>query len=345
MLSRRKLSPYFLLALLLLLGWVSFRILEVFLNFVLVGLFIGYLTYPMYKRVKNRVKHEGTSAFLMVASVLLLLVVPLGWLTIELIDEMRVIIQSLDPDELNAQINALVASLLSYFGMESDPGETSDLINLIAPGLSGAVSKYATRLLTVIAEGSIGIFVLTYLLYYTYTDGDKLLLKIRELLPLQDAHRDLLFYEVSSVIKGVMFGHVLTSLMQAALAAAGFLFFGVPNVVFWSLIVFILSLLPLIGAPIVWLPWGIVMILQGDTFRGIGFLVYSAILVSTLDNFVRPKLIGDHAHIHPAIVLLGVLGGLAVFGLAGFFLGPLILSIFVTVLDVFRKELVDGEAV
>lgn len=345
MLSKKKLSPYFLLALLVLLAWASFSILAVFMDYILGGLFVGYITYPLYKRLLGKVRYAGTSAFLMTVGVLVLVVVPLAWMSIELVTEMRTIIRSLDPDQLQAQIDSLLAALFGFFGYQAPQGDRNWLVELVAPSISGAINQFASRLLGVVAEGTVGVFVLVYILYYTYADGEKLLQKIRELLPLQEAHRDLLFHEISSVVKGVMFGHVLTSIFQTVLAAAGFIFFGVPNVVFWSLLVFILSLLPLIGAPLVWVPWGLVMILEGDTVRGIGFLIYSAIMVSSLDNFVRPKLIGDHAHVHPTIVLLGVLGGLAVFGVTGFFLGPLILSIFVTVLDVFRKEFADGDEV
>jgi predicted PurR-regulated permease PerM len=348
-LSKSRLSPWFLLALLVIVGWISLQIVGVFINYVLMGLFIAFITHPMYDWLAKRVRYTPLAAMLMVLSVTLVVLVPLAFLLIELVDELRGILRTLDVATLEAQFTEILARLLELFGQEpGEPGTGPGLLDVIIPSLNAFISRFASNLLGVIAEGIIGTFVMLYVLYYGYTDGGRFLAAIREILPLQAKQRDLLIAEVGNVVQGVLYGHVLTAIVQAVLGGIGFYIFGVPNVVFWTALMFILSLLPVIGPPVVWLPWGIYLLLSGDTFNGIGLLIYSAIMVSSLDNILRPKFIGDRAHIHPVVVLLGVLGGLVVFGFSGLILGPLVLSIFVTIVDLYRTEFVsqledDGE--
>ncbi len=337
-LSKRRLSPYFLFALLLILAWTSFRVVAVFLDFVLVALFLAYLTFPGYQRILALVRRPQLASFFMVALVTILVVVPLGFLLVGLVNELRSILLNLNVDEMRAALDRLTGQLDARLGTGSADGTQPGLLDTVVPSVSSMISGLGTRIIQVLAEGIIGVFVLLYVMYYTYTDGERLIDFLKELLPMQEGHREKLFHEVQLVTRAVMYGSVLTALIQAILGGIGFALFGIPNVIFWSFVMFILALLPLIGPPLVWAPWGIYLILAGDTFRGVGLLVYSFILVSTMDNILRPKLIGTRAQVHPVVILLGVLGGIAYFGFSGFILGPLVLSIFVTILDVYRKE-------
>ncbi len=326
MLSKRRLSPWFLFALLLILGAISIRVVGVFLDYVLVGLLFAYLSHPGYQWLEQRLRRPWLSSIIMVIVVSITVLGPASYVLIGLVTELRDIIVRLDPDALTAFVQQYSDTAL--------PG----LLTTVIPSLDSFASQLATELIRFLAEGLIGAFVLLYVLYYTYIDGERFLHFTKELLPMQEAHRDLLFHEIAVVTRAVMFGQVLTAAIQAVLAGVGYLIFGVPNVIFWAFITFILALLPVIGPPLIWIPWGAYLIVSGNTFQGIGLLVYSAVMVSGLDNLIRPKLIGSRAHVHPVVVLLGILGGLTVFGFSGFILGPLTLSVFVTILDVYRKE-------
>lgn len=336
-LSKRSLSPWFLLALLVLLALVSLRIAGVFLNYILMGLFLAVVTHPAYDWLEERIRVKGVASLLMVVAVTLLLFVPLAFVMVELVQELRNILAVLDPTALRAQLEALTRRFVGDWAASED-GSGGGLVDVLVPSINTFASQVASRILSALAEGSIGVFVMLYILYYSYHDGHRFVDLMGELVPLQDAHRDLIFREIENVIKAVMYGHILTALIQAVLGGIGFWIFGVENVIFWSFIMFILALLPIVGPPLVWAPWGVYLLLSGQTFQGIGLLVYSFLMVSTLDNVLRPKLIGDYARIHPTVILIGVLGGIVVFGFSGLILGPLVLSIFVSILGVYRKE-------
>ncbi len=339
MLSQRQVSPYFLLVLLVALAWVSFRVLGVFLSYILFGLFLAYLTHPLYRRLLRGVKNGPTAAMLMLLAMVVVVLVPLGFLVARLVEEIQAVVAKLGPADPQAILDTLSLRINEFFGLPPpEPGTRSGLVNDIYDSLQDNLTLFARELPSHIAEGIIGVFVLIYVLYYSYTDGERVLAALRETLPMQPGHRDILFREVGHVIRGVMYGTILMSLVQAVLAGIGFAIFGVSNVVFWAVITFILALLPIVGAPMVWVPWGLYLIYIGENFRGVGLLLYSAILVNGIEHIIRPKLIGTVADIHPVIVLLGVLGGLVVFGFIGFILGPLVLSVFVTLLKLYRRE-------
>jgi predicted PurR-regulated permease PerM len=339
MLSKRRVSPYFLLALLVVLAFLSFRLVRVFLSYILVGLFLAYLTYPTFAWIQRRVRNRSGAALIMLLALTVVVLVPLGYLIVVLVEEMQAIVLALRVTDPQIVVDGATARLYAFFGFAPpEPGSQSGVLSDVYDSMQDSFAEWLRDLPGHLVEGILGVFILVYVLYYSYTDGPRVVQALRELLPLQPAHRDLLFREVGHVTKGVMYGTVLLSVIQAILAGIGFVIFGVPNPVFWSVLVFILALLPIVGAPLIWFPWGLYFLLQGDEFNGIGLLVYSAVMVNGLEHLARPKLIATVADIHPVVVLLGVVGGIAVFGFVGFILGPLVLSIFVTVLNLYRKE-------
>ncbi len=341
-LSKRRVSPWFLLALLVALGLVAFRLVGVFLSYVLFGLFLSYLTYPVYAWLLRVTKRPTLAASLMLVLIVVALLVPLALLLVALVDQVQEVVGEAGLADPQAILDGLVHRINALLGLPpQDPDAASpgsSLVNDVYDTIQDAVTHWVRELPRYLAEGLIGVFLMAYVVFYSYTDGARWVQALREVLPMQADHRETLFREVGHVVRGVMYGTILMSALQALLAAAGFSIFGVPDVALWSVLVFILALLPIVGAPMVWLPWSLYLIYIGETFRGVGLLLYSAILVNGIEHVIRPKLIGSVADIHPLLVLLGVVGGLAVFGFIGFILGPLVLSVFVTVLNLYRNE-------
>lgn len=340
-LSKSRVSPWFLLALLVLLGLMAFRLVAVFLSYLLFGLFLAYLTHPGYRWLLARMRNPTAAASIMLLVILLVGIVPLALLVGALVNQVQQMIAAAGVADPQAVVDALAHRVNALLGLSAQPSGSSpgsSLVNDIYDNLQDAATAWVRDLPRAMLEAILGIFLLVYVLFYSYTDGERWLTALREMLPMQADHRDALFRDVGHVVRGVMYGTILMSALQAGLAALGFAIFGVPNIALWSVLVFILALLPIVGAPFIWVPWGVYLIYTGETFNGIGLLLYSAILVNGIEHIIRPKLIGSVANIHPLVVLLGVVGGLAIFGFIGFVLGPLVLSVFLTVLNLYRKE-------
>ena len=131
---------------------------------------------------------------------------------------------------------------------------------------------------------------------------------------------------------------ILIAIIQGAVGALGLWLFRAPSPVILGIVMVILIILPVVGAVLIWLPIAIIKILQGDMFNGIGLLLFGILILSTIDNFIRPKIIGTRAKIHPVIILIGVLGGIELFGIIGMVLGPLILGILSVFLEFYIQE-------
>ena len=197
-----------------------------------------------------------------------------------------------------------------------------------------------------LTELVLGLFIMFFVMFYLFQGRRRSFDRFRELIPLAPNLKDKLIEEIKSVTWAVVYGQVMTALVQGTLGGVGFFIFGVPNPILWGFTMIILSFLPVVGTSIIWVPAGILLILSGETFRGIGLLLWGGILVMNVDNFLKPRLISGRSNIHPVTVLLGVLGGLKLFGFIGLVAGPLILALLIALIRFYEEEYLEikGEA-
>ncbi|HVM44988.1 MAG TPA: AI-2E family transporter, partial [Candidatus Thermoplasmatota archaeon] len=217
----------------------------------------------------------------------------------------------------------LVAALTG-FGV---PEATAQEIYRDAVGNLGNIAQ-ASVLPTLTKLGSaaanIGVFV--FLLFFLLLEGQALSEYVGRAMPLPPARRTHLMEQVGGRVRALFLGTFLVALVQGSLATLGWWIFGFPAPIFWGFVMTVLAVIPAIGPVIVMVPAGIIAIAQGDLWQGGGLIAYALIVVTFSDNLVRPFIVGRSSGVHPALVLLGTLGGLLVFGTTGFILGPLVLS-------------------
>jgi predicted PurR-regulated permease PerM len=139
----------------------------------------------------------------------------------------------------------------------------------------------------------------------------------------------------------MIYGQIVVGMLQGLLACLGFILLEVPNPVLWGFLTAIISIIPLLGAVIVWFPIVIYLFIMGMAggvyWKAIALLIYGTCVVSTIDNFIKPKIVGDRAGIHPLIIFFGILGGLKLIGLPGILIGPMVLALFDIVIGIFRE--------
>jgi len=216
------------------------------------------------------------------------------------------------------------------------------LINLnlnVSPLINDGIKKTVTFFIGDVSEfvltlpGFIINLIITLLmLFYLFIDGEKILQSIKDMIPLDSKHKDTIVSEFKRVTNGVVYGLMLVAIIEGILAIIVFYIFDVSAPIFWGIIIFILAILPALGASLVWAPLGIIKLINHDTTNGIGILICGFFILSGIETFLRPKLIGDRTNLHPILVIMGVLGGLKVFGLIGVIFGPFILVILITML-------------
>lgn len=323
---------------------LAFIVVKPLLTTLLGACVLAYLFYPVHKRLKKRLGNESLSALLITICIVLLIVIPAFLVINALTREVIGLVASSSQQECGR--NA-VCSVLGYL-RGIDPGLPESL-RAVSSSLAGAFSGYvagqASAIFLSLSGTLFHLSVLFFITFYLLKDGAEISGRAMKLVPLGSAHKEELTAKVSSVTYAIVFGTVVVALVQGLAAFVGFSLLGVANPVLWGVVTVFASLIPFLGAFAVWFPAALLMgvngYLQGDNsmvFRAFVLFAYGALVISSIDNWLKPKLISDTARIHPVLVILGVFGGISVFGFAGLIAGPLILSLFAVFIEIAKKE-------
>ncbi len=208
--------------------------------------------------------------------------------------------------------------------------------------VTGAASRVLVEGLSSVTLGTANFvfmaFVLLYSMYFLQLDGDKLIERILYYLPLKTSDEHLLLEKFTSVTRATLKGSLLIGLLQGGLAGIAFAIAGIPNAVFWGTVMAVLSIIPSVGSALVWVPAVIILIVQGQVASGIGLAVFCGLVVGSLDNVLRPILVGKDTKMHELMIFFGTLGGIFMFGFPGIFIGPLIASLFISIWELYGVE-------
>ncbi len=208
--------------------------------------------------------------------------------------------------------------------------------------LLGSASKRVVDLLQSVTIGTVNmvlrVVIAVYAMFFLLIDGDKLLKRILYYLPLDDHDERLLLNRFTSVTRATLKGTIVIGVLQGALAGTAFAIVGLPSALFWSIAMMLLSVVPGIGTALVWVPATLYLLFTGDTLAGIGLGLFCALVVGSLDNVLRPKLVGSDTELHELMIFFSTMGGLAMFGFLGFIIGPIVGALFVTVWHIYGVE-------
>ena len=184
----------------------------------------------------------------------------------------------------------------------------------------------------------IGLAIMLYLLFFLLRDGKALAERIKQAIPLREDQKTALFSRFADVVRATVKGGILVAIVQGALGGLAFWFLGIHAALLWAVVMAFLSLLPAIGAALVWLPVAIYLLTSGALWQGIGLIAYGVLVIGMVDNILRPALVGKGTKLPDYVVLISTLGGIEVFGLNGFVIGPLIAAIFMVTWEIFSAS-------
>ena len=195
--------------------------------------------------------------------------------------------------------------------------------------------NFAASMTALTATFLLNLFVMLYAMFFFFRDGHTILERIFYYLPLNDEDETLMLARFTSITRATVKGTLVIGAIQGALAGVAFWVAGIDGAALWGTVMTILSIIPGIGAPLVWVPVVVVLFLNGQYLTGTLLLVWCAAVVGTIDNFLRPVLVGRDAKMPDLLILIGTLGGLFLFGPIGFIVGPIICGLFLTVWDIY----------
>jgi len=305
-------SKYLFLGIFILIAILSFLVIKPFITSILLSIVLAYLFYPIYKILIKKF-NETFSAILILIIVILLFIVPMFFIIENLVRESIDVYDIVKNSSFGPFLDNTIDNSLKYITIE-------------AQSLIKSIPKFL-----------INIFITLFLFYYFIKEGNNIIKSVKNLLPLEKKHKEIVVNEFKRVTSAVVYGLILIGLVVGILAGIGFYIFKVPNPMLWGLIVIIVSMLPGIGTSIIWIPASIIKLAQGDYFNGVGLFLFGLIFISGFEMFFKPKLISYKSDIHPGLIVLGVFGGIALLGFIGIFFGPLILITFIT----FLKHLIN----
>lgn len=207
--------------------------------------------------------------------------------------------------------------------------------------LGQAAQTIATRLVS-IGQGTAQLFislgVMLYVLFFLFRDGTTLAAKIRKASPLSAHHTDYIFGKFSAVVKATVKGNVIIAAIQGAIGGVTFWFLGIQGALLWGVLMAVLSLLPAVGSFLVWGPVAAYLLLSGAYLQGAILIAVGVLVISLIDNLLRPPLVGKGTRLPDYVVLVSTLGGIALFGMNGFVIGPLIAALFIAVWSLFTDD-------
>lgn len=325
-----NLKNYIPFGLLVLFAVLSFLIIKPFLQAVFLGTLLAYVCYPLHNMIKKRMENRTIPALIVCLVMILIIFVPLIFLVNVLIKEATVLFivvkQKLAVGIFKGCENNFCQALEQF----SNSPEIKYQIQEISKTITNWIIQRGSDFLLSVPRIILNLVVVFFVMFYSLKDGRKVLENIKSF---NIRKYDHLIIRIKEVIQGVVYGYLLVALIQGAFGALGFFIFGVSSPLFWGLVMAFMALVPMLGTGIIWAPAAVIIFLDGifqDStsmmLKGIGLFVYSFIFVASSDNFLRPKMMGNKAKIHPAIILLGIFGGMLIFGPLGVIIGPLILA-------------------
>ena len=335
--------------LLLLIGTVALLTLFVILPFaeyVIASAILAYVLYPFHVRLSRGIDRtlarrvgeslsrrlgRMLSAIALIVASVIAVVIPVAYISWVFVRDLTAIARG----NTDVNVAAIEGGISALTGQEVEVGELlatvgQALVNTLFGGVSGVVS---TTL-----RASVGLSLALFLVYYALLDGPAFVGWIRDTSPLpSDVTADLVD-RVDAMTRGVVIGHIVVALLQALVAGVGLWAAGVPNVVFWTFVMAVLALLPLIGAFFVWGPAAVYLVVVDQVTAGVLLALYGVFVIAMVDNYAGPIVIDQQAHLNPAVILLGVFGGIYSVGFTGLFVGPIVIGVLAATLETFRED-------
>lgn len=327
------------------LGWI----LLPFYGVIMWAAVIGVLFAPVYRRLARRPSLAGSpAALLTLLMVLVIVIVPFVALTALLAREAASLFTYMQSGELDLAVylRGLFNRLPDWLGNSLDLVGLSDFDALqrrVAAVLAQGTQFIATQ---AISFGQVtfslvaSLFFTLYLAFFVIRDGEEIVTVAQRALPLELRHSRELVRKFNTVIRATVKGTMVVAAVQGTLGGLAFWVLGVSGALVWGVLMMFLSLLPAVGAALVWLPVALYFLITGDVGKGVGLTLYGVLVIGLIDNLLRPILVGKDTRMPDYIVMITTIGGIAVFGVNGFVLGPVIAAMFFAVWHMYlaRRE-------
>lgn len=320
----------FLLFLIASLSILVFVVILPFAQYIIAACILAYVIFPYHRRLALRTGPVASAVLLLFGS-LIAVILPVMYILVVFIQSLSAIAAG----ESGLDIAAIEARLAELTGEEVDVAAwLGTAANQTVEVLFGGTNQIIAGTF----KAGLGLFLVLFLGYYILLEGPAFIDWVRDLIPLPDRVTDELFAKVDATMWGVVIAEIIVAIAQALLGGVALWITGIPNVVFWTFVMAIFALIPLVGSFVVWGPASMYLVIIDQTTAGVFLAIWGVTVVSLFDNYARPILIDQRAKINPGVIFVGVLGGVYAIGFTGLFVGPILIAVLASVLELYRTE-------
>jgi predicted PurR-regulated permease PerM len=334
--EKLKVQTALFFAIMLIVTIAFFYIMKPFIYALFWAVVLAGLFMPVYKKVEKKLHRPTVSATIVLVLICLIFILPLVFIASLLLKESMDIYQGISNG--NSQINVYIQKLTEL--IKDNPYK--DILNLDDAAfaekimdLSKSVAGYFFTNLKSFTQNTLQFIaqlgVMLYALFYFIRDGEKFLETILRLLPLEHDRDRILLAHFQKTANSTLKVTLIIGGIQGILGGLLFLFTGIQGAILWGVVMIITAVVPVVGCALVWVPAGILMMITGHLWTGIFILAFGSLVISMVDHFLRPILLGKDVSMHPLLIFLSTIGGIIVFGFTGFIIGPIIMALAVAV--------------
>lgn len=325
--------------------YLCLRILQPFVGVLAWAIVLSTIFHPVYRWLVRRMGRPGLSALVTTLLVALVVAGPVASLVALVVDQVlalrgaaqQVLGPSGEPISPAGQVLAWLSSTL-----QMDAEALLAWVTEHASGLAQATGSFTVSIAAGITGAVVSFIFVIFTVFFLLRDGSQLLAGVAGLLPFDRARNEALLARVAEVIYAGVYGIVAIALLQGALTGGMFWVLGVPSAALWGIVAGIAGIVPIVGAAAVWAPGAVYLALGGHWTQAIVLAIWGGAVVSSVDNFLRPRLVGDRVGLHQLVIFFALLGGVQLFGLLGIVLGPVLFAVVIAIADVLSPRTPDA---
>ncbi len=339
----QRASFYLLLAL----TTVAFSLLLLpFYSAILWAIILAIVFHPVQRFLVRLLKgRQATAAILSVLMCICLVIIPVVFILASIAQEGASLYKLVSSEEfdLRARVEQIASAIPSLIERWTSIklGSFPDLRDTLSGAIMQASQLMAGQVVTaggITLSFFVGSGIMLYLLFFLFRDGEKLVARIKTVVPLSSEYSNQFFEKFTSVINATVRGNFIISIIQGTIGGLTFWALGIEAALLWGVVMTFLSLLPAVGAALVWVPVALYLLFTGAWLQGVILILVGVLIIGLVDNLLRPPLVGKNAKLPDYVVLISTVGGMALFGINGFIVGPLIAAMFISAWSLFAIE-------
>jgi len=333
----------------LLVLYYSYLIIKPYLLNIFMALVLFFTAKPLYHGLTRLFRGYKVMASALTCLILLLIIlIPLfslmGIIATQALEFSSQVTKGMQSGDLWNWVNGKVDALklyLTHLNLPLPPGDIN-LAQIVQTTVTKASAFVYTNAIGLIRGFTVFFFdllLVLFIAFFMFLQGDDFIQAIKALSPLDPAHNDEILRETETTIKATLWGTVIVAVAQGTLGGVGFLLFGLPQPAFWGTVMIPAAVIPVVGSTIIWGPAAVYLLFTGHIGAGVGLILWGGVVVSLIDNILKPILMKGSSETPSIFILFSILGGLTYFGMIGFILGPLILSFLLSLLRIYQKTI------